>query len=292
MHKVVIIGSGQVGQTLGRLLNQSNKYKVIGVWDRNLNHARAGARFIGRGARIWTDKTAAVQQADIVFITTPDSVIQQVCDGIFAGNHAFSNKVVLHCSGSLPSAILNSAQRHQRVYIASIHPIQTFADKPETVRNFKGTYCVYEGQRQALAIVRNIISALGGKAVEIKAKDKTLYHIGCVFASNYLVTLMRTAQEFLRGCGFKDKDILRAIQPLVNATVRNIMTIGPASALTGPIARGDALIIKDHIRTIRKIQPLYMALYREFGKHTVVMARQKGTINVAQASLLQKAMSV
>ncbi len=292
MHKVVIIGSGQVGQTLGRLLNQFNKYKVIGVWDRNINNARAGARFIGRGARICSDKTVAVQQADIVFITTPDSVIQQVCDSIFTGRNAFSNKIVLHCSGSLPSAILKSAQRHKRVYIASIHPIQTFADKAETVSNFKGTYCVYEGQRQALAIVRNIISTLGGKPIEIKARDKTLYHIGCVFASNYLVTLMRTAQEFLSGCGFKDKDVLRAIQPLVASTVRNIMTIGPVSALTGPIARGDALIIKDHIRAIRKVQPLYMALYRELGKHTVGMARQKGTISAFQASLLRKAMSI
>lgn len=292
MHKVVIIGTGQVGQTLGYLLNHSGKYKVIGVWDRKLNNARAAVRFIGQGAGIYKDKASAVQQADIVFITTPDSVIQQVCDSIFAGHNVFSDKVVLHCSGSLPSAILKSAHRHKRVYIASIHPIQTFANKPETVRNFKGTYCVYEGQRQALAAVRGIISALGGKAVEIKAKNKTLYHIGCVFASNYLVTLIRTSQKFLSGCGFKDKDILRAIQPLINSTVRNIMTIGPTSALTGPIARGDALIIKDHIRAIRKIQPLYMALYRELGKHTVGIARQKGTITASQASLLRKAMSV
>ena len=292
MHKVVIIGTGQVGQTLGRLLNHSGKYKVVGVWDRKLNNARAAVRFIGRGARICEDKAVAVQQADIIFITTPDDAIQQVCDGIFAGKNVFGNKVVLHCSGSLPSAILKSAKGHKNVYIASLHPMQTFANKLETVRNFKGTYCVYEGQRQALAIVRDVIKTLGGNPVRIKAKDKMLYHIGCVFASNYLVTLMRTSQEFLKRCGFKNNDVLRAIRPLVDSTVNNIMTIGPTSALTGPIARGDALTIKSHIRAIRKIQPVYMALYRELGKHTVDIARKKGTIAASRASLLRKAMSV
>lgn len=292
MHKVVIIGTGQVGQTLGRLLNHSGKYKVIGVWDRKLNNARSAIRFIGRGARICKDKAAAVQQGDIIFITTPDDAIQNVCREIFSGAQSYRDKIVIHCSGSQSSDILKDARKHRNVRMASLHPLQTFADKPETVRNFKGTYCVYEGQRQALAIVRDIISALGGKPVEIKAKDKTMYHIGCVFASNYLVTLMRTAQEFLKGCGFNDKDILRAIQPLVNSTVRNIMTIGPTSALTGPIARGDVLTIKSHIRAIRGIKPLYMALYRELGKHTVTIARQKGTITAARASLLRKAMIV
>ena len=96
----------------------------------------------------------------------------------------------------------------------------------------------------------------------------------------------------LKRCGFKEKDILRAIRPLVNSTVRDIVAIGPTSALTGPIARGDVLTIKSHIRSIRKFQPLYMALYRELGKHTLAIARHKGTISTSQASLLRKAMSV
>ena len=291
MYKVVIIGTGQVGQTLGRLLNHSGGYKVIGVWDKKLNNARAGARFIGRGARIYQDKSAAVQQADIIFITTPDSVIQQVCDEVFTGTNVFSNKLVLHCSGSLPSSILRIAKRHQNVNIASLHPLQTFADKLETVRNFKGTYCIYEGQRRALARVRNIISALGGNPVEIKAKDKTLYHIGCVFASNYLVTLIRASRELLRGCGFKDKDILQSIRPLVNSTIKNIMTLGADSALTGPIARGDVLTIENHIKAIRKSMKSYLSLYLELARHTVRIAQDKKSINKSQGLRLEKKLS-
>src|SRR3989339_1446890 len=85
MHKVVIIGSGQVGQTLGRLLNNSGKYQVCGVCDRKLKNAQAGARFIGAGARVYKNKAKAAEQADIIFITTPDSVIEQVCREIFSG---------------------------------------------------------------------------------------------------------------------------------------------------------------------------------------------------------------
>ncbi|MBI5779199.1 MAG: DUF2520 domain-containing protein [Planctomycetes bacterium] len=273
---------------MGYLLNHSGKYKVVGVWDRKLNNARQATRFIGNGARIYRDKAAAVQPADIIFITTPDGAIQDVCRAIFSGGRIYRDKIVIHCSGSQPSDILKSAMQHHNVHIASLHPMQTFANKPETVRSFKGTYCAYEGQRKAMPIVRNIISALGGKPVEIKAKDKTLYHIGCVFASNYLVTLIKASQDFMRKCEFKDKDILQAIRPLVDSSIKNIMTIGPASALTGPISRGDVLTIKNHLKAIRKNMRHYLPLYRELGRHTVWIALDKKSINKSQGRRLKR----
>jgi len=288
MHKVVIIGAGQVGQTLGYLLHRSKKYKVVGVWSRQLNNAKKAARFIGKNVRIFNDKTTAALSGDIIFITTSDNAIQQVAQDIFSGNSVFNNKIVLHCSGSLPSTILKSAKRHKNTFIASLHPLQTFANKLETARNFRGTYCVYEGEPKALSIVREIIRIIGGIPVGIKAKNKTLYHIGCVFASNYLVTLVRTAYEFLKHCGFRDKDIYKAIHPLINATFRNIRDIGFTAALTGPISRGDILTIKHHIRKIKKHLPDYLTLYRHLAKHTIKIAKEKGKTSSKQLSLMQR----
>lgn len=288
MYKVVIIGSGQVGQTLGYLLHRSKKYKVVGVWSRQLNNAKKAARFIGKNVRIFNDKTIAALAGDIIFITTPDSAIQQVAQDIFSGNSVFNNKIVLHCSGSLSSDILRSAKRHKNVLIASLHPLQTFADKLETAMNFRGTYCVYEGETKALSIVKEIIRTIGGIPVEIKAKNKTLYHIGCVLACNYLVTLINVANRFLKQCGFKNKDIFKVIQPLIDSTIKNIKTIGISSALTGPIARGDILTIKNHLKAIKEELPLYLPLYCELGKHTINIAKSKKGVSSSQLASLRK----
>jgi predicted short-subunit dehydrogenase-like oxidoreductase (DUF2520 family) len=292
MYKVVIIGSGQVGQTLGYLLHHSKKYKVVGVWSRQLNNAKKAARFIGKNVRIFNDKTIAALAGDIIFITTPDSVIQQVAQGIFSGNVVFNNKIVLHCSGSFSSDILRSSKRHKNIFIASLHPLQTFANKLETARNFRGTYCVYEGEPKALGIVRGIIRTINGIPVEIKAKNKTLYHIGCVIACNYLVTLISIAYEFLKRCGFKHKDVFRAIQPLIDSTIKNIETIGIPAALTGPIARGDILTIKNHLKAIKKKLPLYLSLYCELGKHTIKIAEAKRKVLPSQLVLLRQEMGI
>lgn len=289
MRKIVIIGAGQVGQTLGRLLHRSGKYKVVGVWDRNATHAWAAVSFIGPGVRIYKDKKEAVQAADIIFITTPDDVIENICREIFSGANSDSNdKIVIHCSGSQSSGILKSAKRHQGVYIASFHPMQTFADKAETAGNFKGTYCVYEGEPRALPAVKGIIRTLGGRPVKIKARDKTLYHIGCVFASNYLVAILKASGEFLKCCGLKNQDMLKSVQPLVNSSLRNIIALGPTAALTGPIARGDVRTIKNHVRSIRKNMPAYLPLYKELARQTVRIARDKKSITKSQGLGLQK----
>jgi predicted short-subunit dehydrogenase-like oxidoreductase (DUF2520 family) len=290
MHKVVIIGAGQVGQTLGRLLNRSGKYRVAGVYDIKMNQARAGAVFIGRGAAIYQDAAEAVRAADIIFITTPDDVIEHACRKIFTATSSCHDKIVAHCSGSQPSGILKSAKRHRGVYIASLHPMQTFADKAETARNFRGTYCVYEGDARAVPSVRRIINAIGGIPVRIQARNKILYHAGCVFASNYLVVLLEAAQSFLKQSGFSDKNILKSVKPLIEATIKNVSRMGIPDALTGPFSRGDELTVRNHIKAIRQRRPAYKDLYRALGRHAMVMALKKGTISAFQAGLLRKAM--
>jgi predicted short-subunit dehydrogenase-like oxidoreductase (DUF2520 family) len=287
MHKVVIIGAGQVGKTLAYLLHRSSKYKVIGIYKRRLNDAKNSARFIGKDVRVFRDKFTAVSFADIVFITTPDSVIQKVADEIFTGTQKFSNKIILHCSGSFSSKLLRSAKRHKNVFIGSLHPLQTFAHPEDAVRTFRGTYCVYEGETKALQIIKGIIKALKGIPIQIKAKDKYLYHIGCVFASNYFVCLINTAVNFLKLAGFNDKDALQSLQPLINTTLKNIKTLGTTNALTGPIARGDILTIKNHLKAIRVNCLSYLPLYKELGKHTLKIALDKKCLNTKKSSIVQ-----
>ena len=63
----------------------------------------------------------AANLANVVFVTGPDSAIEEICDGIEWRAH----QAVIHCSGVLPVSILHAASE-QGAITAGFHPLQTF----------------------------------------------------------------------------------------------------------------------------------------------------------------------
>jgi predicted short-subunit dehydrogenase-like oxidoreductase (DUF2520 family) len=56
---------------------------------------------------------------------------------------------------------------------------------------------------------------------------------------------------------------LAAFEPLVRATVENVFELGPAAALTGPVARGDAATVERHLTALDSDErSAYVALAR------------------------------
>jgi predicted short-subunit dehydrogenase-like oxidoreductase (DUF2520 family) len=53
--------------------------------------------------------------------------------------------------------------------------------------------------------------------------------------------------------------------PIVQQTLANYAKIGPAGAFSGPIVRGDAQVVRQHLRELKKIpeaRAVYLALAR------------------------------
>lgn len=65
-------------------------------------------------------------KTDIVFITTPDSVIADTYNSISLHSGFCKNVVALHCSEALPSTILASVKECGG-FAGSMHPLQSFA---------------------------------------------------------------------------------------------------------------------------------------------------------------------
>ena len=62
---------------------------------------------------------------------------------------------------------------------------------------FDGAWAAISGDTdEALAVARELAETLGLRPFELADGDRTLYHAGAVFASNYLVTLQRAARLF------------------------------------------------------------------------------------------------
>lgn len=280
--KVAVVGAGKVGSALAILLNRRG-YPVAGIASRSISSARRAAWELN--AR-YTDKPEEVtRDADVVFITTPDREIAAVAGDIAKRGGFRSGQVVFHTSGA-HSADEAGAARRSGALVASMHPLQSFADVKMAVKNLPGSYFALEGDKEALPLAEQIVKDLGGKSFFIAAKDKALYHAAAVIASNYLVSLMHLATGLCGHFGLPREEAFQALSPLVLGTINNISRVGPAAALTGPVARGDGTTLKGHLEVLKKAGDLELDIYCKLGLYTVKVALEKGSISAGQGEAL------
>ncbi|MBI5722840.1 MAG: DUF2520 domain-containing protein [Planctomycetes bacterium] len=283
---LAIIGPGRVGTAIGVLAARAG-LKVAAVGGRTAVAARASARAVGHGCKAVDAETAA-GMADLVLLTVNDDAIEPLCKHL-AGTMAFrTGAIVAHCSGLHGSNILNEAKKNCSCHIGSIHPFGTFPTVKAAIARLAGAYCFIEGDSPAMKAFRILAAALRCKIVKLPAADKTLYHASAVLACNYLAALLDASILLARKAGVKRQVAHAALGPLVRASVDNVLSIGPASALTGPIARGDAGTVARHVRAIRKNAKGLEKLYAVLGQWTVKLALRKGTLARAAAAKIAK----
>lgn len=272
-----VIGCGRVGTALAVFLTRAG-YRPAAFYSRSEPSAKRALAETGEG-RIAGSAAEAARLGQVVFISTPDLVIESVCEAI-AGENGFSgSSTVYHLSGALSSDILSPA-RQEAAHTGSIHPLQSFAPfRPGQSSPFSGINISVEGDEAAVRQGRQIVKDLGASCVCIPTRAKTLYHAAAVVASNYLVTLEDMAVAMLKQADLTDREAFAILEPLIRGTVNNIRDQGTVNALTGPVARGDAGIVREHLRDIDRITPQFSVLYRNLGRHTLELAKKRGALS-------------
>ncbi len=267
-----IIGAGKLGQTLGRLWSSQGIFRLQDVLNQSLPSAQRAVAFIGAGRAIgaWTE----LRPADIYLIATPDDRIAASCDALTQAGLLRAGSTVFHCSGALPSSALQAAGARGAA-VASVHPIRSFAAPAEVVRTFAGTWCGMEGDARALELLAPAFAAIGARTAQIDAGAKIHYHAAAVFACNYLVTLLDVAQQSYMRAGIHPDTALEMMEPLVRETVENVFRLGPAAALTGPVARGDMATAERQRQAVAAAEPAHGELYAQFMQLTRALAARR-----------------
>jgi predicted short-subunit dehydrogenase-like oxidoreductase (DUF2520 family) len=284
MKKIGIIGAGTVGTSLAVRLSRSaleHGYRIEAVASRSRASAMRLVQAVGSG-QIYDTPQGVGDNADFVFITTPDDAIAVVASEV----RWHTGQYVVHCSGADSLDVLEPA-RLCGAQVGSFHPLQTFASIQKAIDNLPGSTFALEAEGELLDILKEMALALEGRWIKLGAGDKAAYHTAAVMSCNYLVTLVKMATDLWGSFGIPREEAIQALLPLLKGTISNIENLGIPRALTGPIARGDIGTVQIHLNTLRETAPDILPAYSELGLQTLPVALAKGKINERQARELE-----
>ncbi len=269
--QIGFIGAGKVATAFGRYLH-GHGISISGYFDR---HDDKIARAAGATQSHPHPNAASVAaKSDIVLITTRDDQIAGVCEDLCRQESIESRHLIGHMSGAHSSRLLTDASRRGAA-VFSLHPLQAFADEDKALAELPNTYFSLEGDAERLQPIRQMLSQTGNRYFSISPEHKSLYHLSACILSNYLVTLMDSGLTALEKSGIDPTEGFKAMRPLIEGTLSNIARLGPAKALTGPIARGDAGTVGQHLQALKSAGLKDIeAQYRHLGLQTLDLARQ------------------
>jgi len=276
--KIAIIGAGRVGSCFAYLLKDS--FDIIGVTSLYPDQVKL------ENFKIFSQEKniPLSREADVIFITTPDDFIEKTANEIFE-NTQIKEKFVFHCSGCHPSSVLKKAKDNE-CFIGSIHPLQSVPNLEQGVKNLKKAYFCIEGDNEAIEVAKKIVNAISGKYFVIDTKFKPLYHLGAVFSSNFINSIIFTTCEIYKKIGIAEdyNKIIEIISPLFTGTVDGIKNFGVINSLTGPIIRGDIITIENHIKALKEYYPDVIETYKLLCIQTIKLAKK----SVKEKELLSK----
>ena len=280
-----IVGAGRVGSTLARGWFRSGVFDVGEVVNSTLASARHAVKFIGAGQA--RDGVSAFNRASMWMIGVHDSAIEPTAERLASEGVVQPGDTVFHCSGSLGAGSLSSLAE-QGAKVASLHPVRSFVAPLADPEEFAGTWCALEGDARALSELRPALERIGARVFSIDAANKLLYHAASVFSCNYLSALMEVALRAIEQSGVNRTTGLELLEPLVRGTVDNLFEHGPATALTGPIARGDHRLVERQLSAVAAWSRNHAELYRQLGEVARELAAEKGVVSEVDLEALAK----
>jgi predicted short-subunit dehydrogenase-like oxidoreductase (DUF2520 family) len=239
-----VIGPGRAGEALRLALGRSG-WRVLPS--------------LGRG----DDVAHAAHDVDLLLLTVPDGAVTEVAAAVEPSPTA----VVAHVAGSLTLDVLATHPRR-----ASIHPLVPLATPEAGAAALQGAWLAVAAAGDtpdhadaAAAVARNVVADLGGTALAVDDGDRAAYHAAACMAANHLVALLGQVQRVAATASVP----LEAYLDLARAALEGVAELGPAAALTGPVARGDWATVERHLAAL---DPGEHAAYRAMADAAARMA--------------------
>ncbi len=242
------IGAGNLAVHLSKAL-QNKGFQISQVYSRT----EKSAKFLSDklSANHTTSTTEIDKTADIYFVAIKDSAIEEVLSKI-----NFNNKLLVHCSGSVPLSALEKYSENTGVF----YPLQTFSKNREIDFSEIPVFIEANTVKNEKLLVE-IASKISETVSVIDSDKRKTLHISAVFACNFVNYFYTIAADIL-----KSKEIpIEVLKPLILETAKKVQEMEPVTAQTGPAVRFDENIINEHFKELKTF-PEYQQLYMSISK--------------------------
>ena len=268
--KVGIISAGRVGTALGVALERADHVVVACSAISHASRQRAQRRLPDTPVAAPPDVAAS---AELLLLAVPDSELAGLVSGLAATSAVRPGTIVAHTSGANGVGILAPLTPH--CIPLAIHPAMTFTGSDEDISRLPDTcFGITAADDVGYAIGQSLVLEMGGEPFCVREDARVLYHAALAHAGNHIVAVLADALEALRAA-LRGSELLgqqtiddqpggiaeRIIGPLARAALENTLQRGQA-ALTGPVARGDAAAVAQHLAALDQVDPELANAYR------------------------------
>lgn len=273
---VAVLGAGRVGAVLGAALRAAG-HRVVAVTAVS-EASRSRAETLLPGVPVLPPDEAA-RAGDLVLLAVPDDALAGLVAGLAATGALRPGQLLAHTSGRHGLDVLAPAAAVGALGLA-LHPVMTFTGTSLDIGRLAGACFGVTAPAALLPVAQALVLEMGGDPVVVDDTARELYHAGLAHGANHLVTLVGQAADALAAAGVAEPE--RLLRPLLLAALDNALTVGDR-ALTGPVARGDAGTVADHLAALQQL-PEVRASYAALARATVGRARRAGLLRPDQAA--------
>ena len=281
---VGVVGVGRVGAILGSALAAAGHRVVAASGVSELSRNRAEILLPGVPLMAPPD---VLELADLVLLTVPDDALANLVAGLAAVGAVRSGQLVVHASGRFGTSVLTPAVRAGALPLA-LHPAMTFTGTSLDLGRLIGCPFGVTAPDPLRPVAEALVIEMGGEPIWIDENARPLYHAALAHGSNHLVTLVAQSMDLLAAAGIGDP--ARLVGPLLGAALDNALRSGDA-ATTGPVVRGDAGTVGQHVLAIGAVSPEILATYRALARATADRALASRRLHPADAEALLDALA-
>lgn len=240
-----IIGAGKVGAVLGAALRGAG-HAVVGV-------SAVSEASLERAELLLPDVPVLavediVERSELVLLAVPDDALADLVTGLAATGAWQAGQLVAHTSGRFGTGVLAPVKAAGGIPLA-LHPAMTFTGMSLDLARLSDCCFGVTADPAMLPIAQALVVEMGAEPVVIAEADRVLYHASLAHSANHMVTLVAQAAQILADIGVESTS--QVLGPLLRAALENALTSGE-SALTGPVARGDAGTVRAHAAALRE----------------------------------------
>lgn len=239
---ISIVGTGNVAYHMARAFSKAEGHRIVCVCGRSIEKAKA--TFTKKGV-LHIDSVDNLPLSDVVIIAVSDDSISAVSKSL-SSNSSITESMIVHTSGTVGSNVLQAHAHHGVLY-----PLQTFT-KGQRMSYKDIPFCISANTNETARKLQQLAAHVTNDVRLIDDQQRAEVHLSAVIANNMVNHLIYLAEQRLEKQGING-DILT---PLIQQTVKKLVSQSARAAQTGPARRADLETIKKHLAKLEDGSPL------------------------------------